>query len=171
MGIDENGALREAAPSTRQNFQDRGNRPQQTQYRRTESAPVSVNRGMPPKVFSKAPAPSMGSRPTTPAPSHTGISADEKKIFKSTLEDLFGTRGACIFDQNLTILGKVPLTELNSTIKSLNGGIYALALDGSVDIDLLRLCEKLGVTYLVATSSKVKEPSKVNIVTDEQLVA
>lgn len=172
MGIDENGALKEAAPSTRQNFQDRGNRPQQGQYRRTESAPMSVNR-LPPKVFTKAPMLNGGVRPASSAPaasSNAGISADERKIFKSTLEDLFGTRGACIFDQNLTVLGKVPLTELSSTIKSLNGGIYALALDGSVDIDLLRLCEKLGVTYLVATSSKVKEASKVTIVTDEQLV-
>ncbi len=97
------------------------------------------------------------------------ITAEEKRIFKSTLEDLFGTRGACIFDQKLNVLGKVPLSELSTTIKSLNGGVYALALDGAVDIDLVRLAEKLGISHVIGSASKVKEASRVNIVTDEQL--
>ncbi|MBI2151923.1 DNA primase [Candidatus Woesearchaeota archaeon] len=94
---------------------------------------------------------------------------EEAKVFKETLENLFGTRGACIFDQKLNVLGKVPLSELSSTIKSLNGGIYALALDGPVDLDLLRSAEKLGINHLIATGSKVKEQSRVNIITDEML--
>ncbi len=96
--------------------------------------------------------------------------ADEKKIFRQTMDDLLGTRGACLFDAKLTILGKVPLSELTTTIKSLNGGIYALALDGAVDLDLLRLAEKLNITYLIGSSSKVKEASKVQVLTDEKLV-
>ena len=45
-----------------------------------------------------------------------------------------------------------------------------VALDGAIDIDLVRLCEKLGVTYVIATSSKVKEMTKVGVITDEKLV-
>ncbi len=111
--------------------------------------------------------------PAAPRPSSSSgpkaLKEDEKKIFKQTMEDLFGTRGACIFDPKLTILGKVPLSELSSTIKSLNGGIYALALDGAVDSDLAQLAEKLHITHLVGTSSKVKGPSRINILTDEKL--
>ncbi len=97
------------------------------------------------------------------------LSSEEKMIFKKTLEDLFGTRGACIFDQKLNVLGKVPLSELATTIKSLNGGVYALALDGSIDVDLLRTAERLGIMYLIASSSGVKEQSKVNILTEDKL--
>ena len=86
------------------------------------------------------------------------------------MDDLMGTRGACLFDAKLTILGKVPLSELTTTIKSLNGGIYALALDGAVDLDLLRLAEKLNITYLIGSSSKVKEASKVQVLTDDKLM-
>jgi DNA primase len=97
------------------------------------------------------------------------LSVDEKKVFKQTLEDLFGTRGACIFDQKLNILGKVPLSELSSTIKSLNGGVYALALDGSIDLDLLKTAERLGITHLVGTNSKVNGTPKINVVTEDKL--
>jgi len=108
---------------------------------------------------------------SSPAPRRDRkLSPDEVKIFKATLEDLFGTKGACIFDQKLNVLGKVPLSELSSTIKSLNGGVYALALDGVADIELVRTAEKLGVTYIVAPGSKIKEASKVIVVTDEMLV-
>lgn len=97
------------------------------------------------------------------------LSEDEKKIFKITMEDLFGTRGACIFDPQLKILGKVPLSELSTTIKSLSGGIHALVMDGTVDVDLVRLSERLGINHLVGTGSKVRDSVKVNVLTDEQL--
>ena len=99
------------------------------------------------------------------------LTPEEKKTFKETVDNLFGTRGACIFDQKLNILGKVPLSELTSTIKSLNGGIYALALDGIIDMDLIQVAEKLGVMHIIGAGSKVKEQTRVNIVTDAQLTA
>ena len=178
MGIDDDGALlKEPTESTKQHFGDRNMRPSQPPLRRMDvprAEPMTARPEQPkPEVITERPS----RYPPRPQPMNTApraagstrVLGDEKKIFKSTLEDLFGTRGACIFDQNLNVLGKVPLSELGTTIKSLNGGIYALALDGAIDIDLLRLAEKLGITYLVGTSSKVKEASKVNVLTDEVL--
>ena len=49
------------------------------------------------------------------------ISEDEKKKFKSLLEDLIGTKGAYILDEKLSVLGKVPISELSTTIKLLKG--------------------------------------------------
>ena len=98
------------------------------------------------------------------------ISDPEKATFKQTMEDLFGTRGACIFDPGLNVLGKVPLSELGTTIKSLSGGVYALVLDGHIDLELVKLAEKVGVQHIVGTNSLVKGPQKVNILTDEQLM-
>ncbi len=102
-------------------------------------------------------------------PKKAGLSDEEKKLFKATLEDMFGTRGACIFDHKLAILGKVPLSELPSTIKSLNGGVYAIALDGAVETELVKLAEKINVTYLVCSSSKNKDPTKIQILTEDKL--
>ena len=151
LGIDSTGALKEAParkPASRA--------PQRPQRRDSNSNKTSR--------YQKPPA-----RPASrPAPKGKSLSPGETKILKSTMEDLFGTRGACIFDQNLNVLGKVPLSELGTTIKSLNGGIYALALDGIVDIDLVRLAEKLGVVHVVGTSSKVSQ-SRINITTEDKL--
>lgn len=162
LGIDEQGALKEQ-PEKKNMFQ----RSAPPQFRRPD------DRG---RSFSPAPKPQPQPvlngqvRPLPPRDNGRKIlSPEEKKVLKSTMEDLVGTRGACIFDQNLTVLGKVPLSELGTTIKSLNGGIYALALDGDVDVDLVRLCEKINVIHVVATGSKVKD-ARINILTEDKLV-
>jgi len=194
LGIQDDGTLKEDITASRQSKTIRSQTPSAGMFtstntqsaRRQESShrldaplprmeynrPQAVPMNTPPR-----PAPmgvSMGSQQpvATSAAPRSGekkATADEKKIFKQTMEDLFGTRGACLFDAKLTILGKVPLSELSTTIKSLNGGIYALALDGAVDLDLLRLAEKLNITYLIGSSSKVKEASKVQVLTDDKL--
>jgi len=162
LGIDADGALKEEPESMRKSLGER--RPQQynnnhntprRDFQRTNQRPVSSS--------------SQSSRPMPSVSSKVRLKDEEKVIFKKTLEDLFGTRGACIFDQKLNVLGKVPLSELTSTIKSLNGGIYALALDGIVDIDLVRIAERLSITHLIGTGSKVKETQRVNVITDDQL--
>ena len=83
-------------------------------------------------------------------------SADEKKKFGKLLEDLIGTRGAYILDDKLNILGKVPLSELTTTIKSLSSGIYAVVFDGEVDNDILSIADKSGVKFVVAMGAKAK---------------
>ena len=154
LGIDETGALKEPAPALKQHPVSRTQRQFQT---RRESG-----NSRQPRFQRQAAA-------SRPAPRSKSLTPGEKKVLKETLDDLFGTRGACIFDQSLNVLGKVPLSELASTIKSLNGGIYALALDGAVDLELVRLAEKLGITHVVGTSSKVKEAQRINVLTEDKL--
>ncbi len=98
------------------------------------------------------------------------ISQEEKDKFKSLLEDLIGTRGAYILDTKLNILGKVPITELNTTVKSLKSGMYAIVFDGVIDKDLVSIAEQASVNHLVAMSSRIKPgSSSVNILTVEDL--
>lgn len=163
LGIDSSGALRENSsfenkqPSSLERIQRQA--PQRRRF--------NENVRNEPRYARSQNSPASSPRPTVQRDKK--MSADEKKKFKQTLDDLFGTRGACIFDEKLNILGKVPLSELTTTIKSLNGGIYALVLDGTVDIELVRLAEKLGITYLIGTNSKVRETQKIAILTDEKL--
>lgn len=96
---------------------------------------------------------------------------DEKVKFKSVLEDLTGTRGAYILDSNLEVMGKVPTSELNTTIQNVGTGIYAIVLDGVIDKDLVRAAERVRVQHIVGMDNKaVKDfETRVNIVTDENL--
>lgn len=90
------------------------------------------------------------------------LKESEKQIFSDMLEDLIGTRGAYILDEKLNILGKVPLSELQTTLKSLNTGVNAVIFDGSIDKDLLAVAEKSNVNYLIGMDNKVKnKASKV----------
>jgi len=82
---------------------------------------------------------------------------DEKKKFKTMLEDLVGTRGAYILDNKTNILGKVPYTELATTIRSLSSGVYAIVFDGNIDKELVAVAEKVNVRFLVAMDTKVKQ--------------
>jgi len=105
-----------------------------------------------------------------PAPvSAAQLSPEEKTKLKSTMEDLFGTRGACIFDEKLNILGKVPISELLTTIKSVQTGIYAIVLDGDVDGDLVKVAGNLKVKHVVGSEVKTKDTYGVNVLDDSKL--
>lgn len=159
LKIDNDGALKSEPLSTKQRFNRNG-----ASVPRLNQKSYDLNNNGRVKMYPRPPLANSGriSKPKE-------LAEEERKLFQRTIEDLLGTRGACIFDPELNILGKVPLSELTSTVKSLSGGIYALVLDGIVDIDLVRIAEKVGITHIVGTSSRVKETQKVNVLTDESL--
>lgn len=98
------------------------------------------------------------------------ISPEQKKVFKDMLENLVGTRGAQVLDQQLNVLGKVPVTELSSTIKSLSNSAYAVVFDGTVDSDLAKSAESVNVKFLIGMDSKVRpNESKVSVLTAAEL--
>ena len=102
-------------------------------------------------------------------PQSGGLSPKEKEKFKSALDDLFGTRGAYLLDKELNVLGKVPVTELAATVKSVTN-VFAIVLDGAVDRDLVKSAESANVQYMVTQESKVKSgESRVTVVTDVEL--
>jgi DNA primase len=87
--------------------------------------------------------------------------------FKSMLDELTGTRGAYILDEELNILGKVPSKELSQTLKSLKKA-FAIVLDGEAERGLLSIAERRGVKYIVATKSSLRS-RKVKIITESDL--
>jgi len=112
-------------------------------------------------------------RSTRPMPSRVrsnDLKKLEKDKIKPMLEGLVGTRGACILDEKLNVLGKVPTSELGSTVRSLNGEVYALVFDGSVNKDMIDIAEKSRIRHLIGMDSQVNSPdTKVNIVIAEEL--
>ncbi len=98
------------------------------------------------------------------------ISDEEKEKFKTMLEDLIGTRGAYILDDKLNILGKVPMTELVTTVKTLGSGVYALVFDGDVEKELVSVAERSRIQHLIGMATQINPAStSVNVMTEEGL--
>jgi DNA primase len=95
------------------------------------------------------------------------ISETEKESFKIMLEDLVGTRGAYVLDEKLNILGKVPISELAPTVKSLSS-VYAVVLDGEIEADLVDTCEKTDTKFLVGMAAAA-ESSNITLLSVENL--
>ncbi len=106
--------------------------------------------------------------PPQSTPPKPEISDDERNKFSDMLERLIGTRGAYILDQNLSILGKVPNSELVSTLKSLNSGVYAVVFDGICDKMLIDAAETSHVKHIVSMDTKIRD-GRVNVLTAAEL--
>ena len=110
-------------------------------------------------------------RPYQPAPNirRIQITDVEKTAFKSMLEDLIGTRGAEILDNKLSILGKVPISELQTALKSINNA-HAVVFDGSIEREIVKAAEESNVKFLIGMDSKVKQnETRINLLTVNEL--
>jgi DNA primase len=102
-------------------------------------------------------------------PPQQKLTPPEKEKLKSALEDLFGTRGAYLFDKKLNVLGKVPVTELTATVRSV-GNIFAIVMDSPVDRELVKTADQANVQFVVSMESRVKgSDSKTTVLTDTEL--
>ena len=110
-------------------------------------------------------------RPYQPIPNirRVQISMEEKNAFKSMLEDLIGTRGAKILDSKLSVLGKVPISEIQTALKSINNA-HAVVFDGSIERDIVKAAEESNVKLLIGMDSKVRpNETRVNLLTVNEL--
>lgn len=158
-------------PSERNN-NNRSFRPPQPSQRSTQSAPQSPQpqarpQFQPPQPPQQSSSQVSASAPLPPRRMSSKPTPDEKKKFGKLLEDLIGTRGAYVLDDKLNILGKVPLSELATTMKSLSSGIYAVVFDGEIDQNILSIAEKSEVHFLVAMGAKQKQSQSVCVLTVE----
>jgi DNA primase len=146
-------------------------RPQQ--QRPQQQAPRQEQRNEPRSEPRAEPRMEQRSEPRIPAAPSNGkpkeATPQELESFSEMLEDLIGTRGAYILDDKLNILGKVPMSELQGTLKSMKSGIYAVVFDGIVDKDLLATAERANVSFLVAMDAKFKGSGRVGVLTSDDL--
>lgn len=95
--------------------------------------------------------------------------ADKKKISKY-LENLIGTHGAFVLNEKFDVLGKVPRSELESTLASMDrGSIFAIVVDGMVDQTLVDIAKNANVRYLAGMDSDAKKRMGINVLTAEHL--
>ena len=106
-------------------------------------------------------------RRTERPPSKPLLKPDERDIFKKTLDELVGTRAACIFNDNCDMLGKVPVSELESTLKTIDKP-YAVVFDGKVDSKLGDVAKFRGVRFLIGME-KERFPTPVAVLEKKDL--
>ena len=110
-------------------------------------------------------------RPYQPLPTfrRQQISNEEKNLFRTMLEELIGTRGAEILDSKLSVLGKVPISEIQTALKSVNNA-HAVVMDGSIEREIVKTAEECNVKFVIGMDSKVRQnETKVNLVTVSEL--
>ncbi len=137
-------------------------RPQQQQQRPPQhqhGPPQHQQQQRPPMPPQQQPRPA--SAPKKPT-------QQEVEFFGDSMEDLIGTRAAFMVDDKMNVLGKIPSSELISTIKSLSSGVYAVILDDIIDQELLNAAERSNVQFLVAMDSKVKS-TRLTVLTADDL--
>ncbi len=111
-------------------------------------------RPRPPEV--RAPLPqSRPQEPLAPRPQRSPVPQEQKEKFKQLLDDLVGTRGAYVLDENMEVLGKVPSTEIQSTLRNIKN-VHTIIFDGVVTRDVAMLAEKNNVKCLIGMDSKVR---------------
>ncbi|MBI2137039.1 DNA primase [Candidatus Woesearchaeota archaeon] len=96
------------------------------------------------------------SAPVAPPLKRSGMSPQEKDVFRGMSEELIGSRAAYLLDGKLNILGKVPVSELQLTLKGLSN-VNAIVFDGIIERDLLKAAESAGVKRLVGMDNRAKQ--------------
>jgi len=88
------------------------------------------------------------------------ITIEEKEKIKNDVDELVGTKGALIFNQDLNIISKVPLRRLSSV--KLDEDPYVIAIDGTATNKIIEICESLGSHNLIA-SQFVNSDTDINL--------
>ena len=89
-------------------------------------------------------------------------SQKQVKTMSAMAEELFGTRGAFILDEQLNVLGRVPVKELESTLREIDN-VFAVVLDGEITQGLAKIADSNGIKYLVAQSAAAR-PLKAKVI-------
>lgn len=100
---------------------------------------------------------------------HIELSNTTKQKFSSMVEDLIGTRGAYLLDEKFDILGKIPITELQSTLKSLGSVVKAVVMDGTITKDIVSVGERSGVRFIIGMNTKAKSGSNCKVLTIDDI--
>lgn len=81
------------------------------------------------------------------------LSAEEKERLRILIEDLIGTKAVFFVDDHLDVLGKVPISELETTLADLPG-THAIVVDDAIDKDLCKLAKGASVRIVAGSDKK-----------------
>ncbi|MBS3112440.1 DNA primase [Candidatus Woesearchaeota archaeon] len=109
------------------------------------------NSPKPTQIYEKKESPRDTRKPYT---KKINLTSEEKNRFKEMLNDLIGTRGAYLLDKEHNVLGKVPTSELEDTLKDLRN-VDAVIFDGPVTKDIGRIADRSRIKFLIGMDSSI----------------
>ncbi len=86
-----------------------------------------------------------------------------KTLVNEQLEEILGTRASAIFDENLQLLGRVPVKELANALKQVEKA-YVVVTDGEVTSALLKVAETKGVKVVASTKKIPVKSRKITLI-------
>ena len=81
------------------------------------------------------------------------VTQEAKDRFKIMVEDLIGTKAVYFIDENMNVLGKVPIIELESTLQGMNN-THALVVDETITKDIVKIAKGTSVNVIVGLDKK-----------------
>jgi len=90
------------------------------------------------------------------------LTDEDRERFKEMSEELLGSRGAYLLDEKLKVMGKVPLSELEGSLKDLVPKVFAIVMDSVIDKDIVNMAKRSNVKCLVGKEIKV-DPTKTRL--------
>ncbi len=97
------------------------------------------------------------------------LKPEQKEFFSKSLEELVGTRAACVYNNKNELLGKVPVSELSNTLMTVDDP-FTVVFDGKIDLKLATLAKRKGVKFLVGMEKEKFESWGINVVSKKDLV-
>lgn len=92
------------------------------------------------------------------------LKIEQKKNYQKMLEELIGTRAACIYDNKNQLLGRVPTKELANTVKTLEN-VHTIVFDGKLDSEIEFNSRRRGVKVVVCMEKDPSVYSSMTVVT------
>ncbi len=97
------------------------------------------------------------------------VDEPKKEAFAKILEELVGTRAACLIDREMQVISKVPLSELADILPEFTT-VYAIVFDGKISQSIIDLASRRTVEYVVGMGYRERvRPGGVKVVTFEEL--
>lgn len=97
------------------------------------------------------------------------ITEEKQEKFAQILDELLGTRAACLLDENLNTLTKIPVNQVKNEIEKYDN-VFALVLDGSLNKEIRKTVKEQDVSYIVSTTgNSSSQGASINIMNSENL--
>ncbi len=93
------------------------------------------------------------------------IDVETAKKLKKMLEDIIGTRAVCILDENMNLLGKVPLSQLHEYISNFRN-VKGIIVDGAINQELVDFAISRRIKYVIGTRFRERVKSNGTKVMD-----
>ncbi len=100
-------------------------------------------------------------------PRRAGVSSKLRTFFSEALSEIDGKGVARLFNENLELLGEVPVSELRS-VRGLSD-LFAVVVDAPISDEVLFFAKDNGASYLVGSKLETHRRSSVKILTRRTL--